>query len=319
MADLSSSSHNGFRRAQSEGNLESLANGSSTIDEFSISISNLPKKFPRKPNSSLLQTIPSFSPYNTTSSYEGQDTDEEEDGQEFQENAEFLNNVGKGEESFASAKLVQMNMEKKNKMTSVGLNEEMRYMNGYGNMGLEEAIGGGNQQMYLARGLGVHGLVDVGFGSGAGGGSNVTGRGGGGGFGDHGNNMEEHYKRMVEANPGNPLFLRNYAEFLYQSKGDLQGAEEYYSRAILADPKDGEVLSQYAKIVWELHRDEDRATSYFQRAVQASSEDSHVHAAYANFLWEIEDEDEDQAGERDSLNYSHAQPLLQGAMASAAT
>ncbi|KAL7212744.1 hypothetical protein ACSBR2_015428 [Camellia fascicularis] len=66
---------------------------------------------------------------------------------------------------------------------------------------------------------------------------------------------------MVEENPSNPLFLRNYAQFLYQSKRDLQGAEQYYSRAVLADPADGEIISQYAKLVWELHHDQDKAMS----------------------------------------------------------
>ncbi|CAI9768713.1 unnamed protein product [Fraxinus pennsylvanica] len=41
---------------------------------------------------------------------------------------------------------------------------------------------------------------------------------------------EERYKRMLEESPCNPLFLRNHAQFLYQTKGDLQGAE-YYSMA----------------------------------------------------------------------------------------
>ncbi|GAB4843650.1 hypothetical protein Ancab_013614 [Ancistrocladus abbreviatus] len=65
-------------------------------------------------------------------------------------------------------------------------------------------------------------------------------------------NIEDYYEMMVEADPSNPLFLRNYAHFLYQCKGDLRGAEEYYSRAILADPQDGEILSKYANLVWEL-------------------------------------------------------------------
>ncbi|OMP03216.1 RNA-processing protein, HAT helix [Corchorus olitorius] len=106
----------------------------------------------------------------------------------------------------------------------------------------------------------------------------------------HKHGVEEYYKRMVEENPGNPLFLGNYAQFLYQSKGDLEGAEEYYGRAILADPKDGGTLSQYAKLVWDLHHDHERASTYFERAVQASPQDSHVHAAYASFLWETEED-----------------------------
>ncbi|KAK2999913.1 hypothetical protein RJ639_022840 [Escallonia herrerae] len=296
----------GFRRAQSEGNLESLANasGNNCVDEFSMSVPM--KKFPRRPNCSLLQTIPSFSFHNSTAGNEDEYSDEEEE--EFEEKLErTYDTVGGG-----------LHMEQ-----NMRLKEDMRYVNSYGNVGLEAMGGGVSQQMYLARGLGVTG-VEFSFGSGCGvngGGSTGCGSGsGGGGRGDGGDgdgkNLEEHYKRLVEENPSNPLFLRNYAEFLYQSKGDLQGADEYYSRAILADPNDGEILSQYAKLVWELHHDEDRATSYFERAVQAADEDSHVHAAYANFLWGVED---DEDGDDESLNYSHAVPpfLHKGAMASA--
>lgn len=31
-----------------------------------------------------------------------------------------------------------------------------------------------------------------------------------------GGNVEEYYKKLVEENPNNPLFLRNYAQFLCQ-------------------------------------------------------------------------------------------------------
>ncbi|KAG9148784.1 hypothetical protein Leryth_018097 [Lithospermum erythrorhizon] len=105
--------------------------------------------------------------------------------------------------------------------------------------------------------------------------------------------IEDHYKRMIEGNPRDPLYLRNYADFLYQSKGDLAGAEEYYSRATLVDPSDGEIVSQYAKLVWQLHHNKDKATTYFERAVQASPENSDVLGAYARFLWEVEEDDEE--------------------------
>jgi tetratricopeptide (TPR) repeat protein len=268
LTDFSGSSKKGFQRAQSEGNLVSLANDSSQVDEFSLSITRM--KFARKPNCSSLQTIPSYSAYNTTSSNEDADS-----GDENQENQEF-------------------DYEK----ITMSLNEEMRYRN----FGLENDSQ--NQQMRVSRGLGVTGVIDrsytttgdanVGYGGG-GGGANVGYGGGGGdsGSSDGGNSLEEYYKKMVEENSGNPLFLRNYAQFLYQTKGDLERAEEYYSRAILTDSDDGEILSQYASLIWELHHDEDRALSYFERAVQVASQDSHVHAAYANFLWQIEDDDEE--------------------------
>ncbi|CAL1384347.1 unnamed protein product [Linum trigynum] len=105
-------------------------------------------------------------------------------------------------------------------------------------------------------------------------------------------NVEDYYKQMVREQPNNALVLRNYAQFLSRTKGDMQGAEEYYSRAILADPSDGEIMSQYAKLVWELHRDQEKASPYFERAVEAAPADSHVLAAYASFLWELEEDEE---------------------------
>ncbi|PRQ36792.1 putative tetratricopeptide-like helical domain-containing protein [Rosa chinensis] len=102
---------------------------------------------------------------------------------------------------------------------------------------------------------------------------------------------EENYKTRIQENPKNALLLRNYAEFLCQTKGDLHSAEEYYLRATVADPNDGEILAQYAQLVWELHHDSKKATSYFERAVEATAEDSYVLGAYAHFLWENEEDD----------------------------
>ncbi|KAK4341638.1 hypothetical protein RND71_040139 [Anisodus tanguticus] len=124
-------------------------------------------------------------------------------------------------------------------------------------------------------------------------------------------NSEEYYMRLIKENPHNPVLLRNYAQFLSQSKGDLQGAEEYYSCAILVDPTDGETISHYAMLTWQLHRDKYKASSYFKRAVQASPENSDVLAAYARFLWQIE-EDEDEEEEEETLGGYNGAPLLQG-------
>ncbi|KAG6500085.1 uncharacterized protein LOC121994127 [Zingiber officinale] len=136
--------------------------------------------------------------------------------------------------------------------------------------------------LFLARGLGIDRLGSGLLTASVDWGSSIAG-------GLH-SDVEAHFKKMVEENPSNALFLRNYAEFLYQTKGDLRRAEEYYSRAILAEPDDGETLSQYATVVWELHHDVERASSYFQQAVQAAPQDSHVFAAYAGFLWETEED-----------------------------
>lgn len=152
--------------------------------------------------------------------------------------------------------------------------------------------------LFMARGLGLD-VIDPQTDMGGSGGNSswkgvsTGGSGGGDGFGAGPDNIEEHYQRMLEKNPGNSLVLRNYAQFLYESK-HFHKAEEYYSRAILAQPDDGELLAQYAKLIWELHHDEERASAYFEQAVQASPEDCHVAAAYASFLWDTDSEEQEQ-------------------------
>ncbi|KAL6505254.1 hypothetical protein OROGR_025071 [Orobanche gracilis] len=245
----------GFRRVQSEGNLQVLVNASHNdiIDEFTISDPMKPSGRPSRSRHTL-EAISSFSlGYLGTRS---DDDDEEENGEESE-------------------------MVKKNLVSE-------HVSDYYGSLRFED---GG--KMYLATGLGILGINYVDGGSGGGGDYRAVDfdRDGGGDV-----SMEDYYRRMLGENPGNALFLRNYAEFLHQKKRDLEGAEEYYSRAILADPKDGEILSQHAKLIWELHRDKERAGNYFERAVQASSSspvESDIHAAYASFLWDIEDDNDD--------------------------
>ncbi|PIN14709.1 hypothetical protein CDL12_12666 [Handroanthus impetiginosus] len=295
MAEMKSSG-NGFRRAQSEGNLEQLADASYNVDEFTLT-----KRSARRTSCCNLEAIPSFSVNHLGTRFEDDDSDCEEEFEKEEGNDAQL----EFEDSSMSLRVENLVLE-----------QPKSNANDYGSLSFE-----GEGKMYLATGLGISG-INFGGGGGIGGGSG----GGGGSYrpvafdrdsGDsQGLSMEEHYKSILEQNPGNPLFLRNYAQFLYQEKGDLRTAEEYYSRAILADPEDGEILSQYAKLIWELHHDKARATTYFERAIGASSEDSHIHAAYASFLWDIEgdEEDEENAAEGSQIGQQH---LHHGLMASA--
>ncbi|XP_062216822.1 uncharacterized protein LOC133916940 [Phragmites australis] len=176
--------------------------------------------------------------------------------------------------------------------------------------------------LFLARGLGIDrlcsGLLSDDGGAGAG------GIGGGGSYlvtsgnGGDRSGIEMHYKNMIEEDPCNGLFLRNYAQFLYQVKGDYRRAEEYYSRAILADPDDGELLSEYAKLVWDVHRDEERASSYFERAAKASPQDSNVLAAHAAFLWDTDDGNGPEESSNDAMGYAGFAPS-RSSLASATT
>ncbi|KAL4308252.1 hypothetical protein GQ457_01G039980 [Hibiscus cannabinus] len=157
------------------------------------------------------------------------------------------------------------------------------------------------RQLFSSSGLGDSGSVmqTLIMGGGAGGGGESGGGGGGGGSGffessSHGSDSTDvYYQKMIEANPGNPLLLGNYAKFLKEIRGDLDRAEEYCGRAILASPNDGSFLSLYANLIWHNQKDIQRANTYFDQAVKTAPNDCYVLASYANFLWNVEDEDEE--------------------------
>ncbi|CAN7033920.1 unnamed protein product [Brassica oleracea var. botrytis] len=137
---------------------------------------------------------------------------------------------------------------------------------------------------------------------GCGGGGGVI-RGGGKGDGSDGEDGDDgtdvHYRKMIEANPGNGIFLSNYAMFLKEVRKDYLRAEEYCGRAILTNPNDGNVLAMYAELVWTIHKDSSRAESYFNRAVAAAPDDCYVQASYARFLWDADEEEEEERHEEE--------------------
>ncbi|TYI77406.1 hypothetical protein E1A91_D06G140300v1 [Gossypium mustelinum] len=113
----------------------------------------------------------------------------------------------------------------------------------------------------------------MGGGEGNGGGKICGGGGGsGGGVGGVGSGFFEsdstdvYYQMMVEANPGNPLLLGNYAKFLKEVIRD-------YSRAILANPDDGNLLAVYADLIWHNQNDIQRTKSYFEQAIKTAPND----------------------------------------------
>ncbi|KAJ6673213.1 TETRATRICOPEPTIDE REPEAT PROTEIN 5 [Salix viminalis] len=119
------------------------------------------------------------------------------------------------------------------------------------------------------KGEGDNGVLEVlvtGGGSDGGGRKSEFGDDGGSGFWESSKGNETtdvYYQTMIEANPGNPLFLINYAKFLKEVRLDVS------------------------------HKDASRAESYFDQAVKAAPDDCYVMASYARFLWDAEEEEEE--------------------------
>ncbi|KAF8113447.1 hypothetical protein N665_0050s0095 [Sinapis alba] len=161
---------------------------------------------------------------------------------------------------------------------------------------VEEGIGFGLIRTSSYDGL-SWGLGDTEVSGGCGGGGGVIHGGGKGdrSDGEDGDDSTDvHYRKMIEANPGNGIFLSNYAKFLKEVRKDYLKAEEYCGRAILTNPNDGNVLAMYAELVWTIHKDSSRAESYFNRAVAAAPDDCYVQASYARFLWDADEEEEEE-------------------------
>lgn len=170
-------SDKGFRRAQSEGNLEGLAyahaHAASSCNKSSVL---------------TLETIPSFSFANHNKSLREEDDEEEdEESDEFQE------------EGRVKSMLVTEKMRVEKGTCSVdyyGEQEEMKYvsMMGLGFEACGDGMGGNGGDYNNSMGSGSSGGDD----------------------GERSQEVEEYYKKMVEENPRNPLVLRNYAQFLHQ-------------------------------------------------------------------------------------------------------
>lgn len=250
-----------MRRARSEGNIPDLL---SICSDDSNPQSSLKPSSAHRPDP-VLETIPSLSIYSTMTVYE----DEEENLQ--------------GEDQ----------IDTKFSFSEHGVKSNVDH-------GAGERSQRVPQPLFLARGLGIDRLPSGSMNLGSDGGTSIFGCDGNGNDGnysvqtDHGGDgyeLEVYYKRALDDDPSNAMILRNYAQFLYQCKGDLTRAEEYYSRAILADPTDADSISQYGKLIWKLHGDHERALSYMEHAANMNQTNCFVQAAYASFLWETgEDE-----------------------------
>ena len=196
IADLERQNKGLIRRVQSEGNLEDLAYATScnNNEERFNYMDSSSKRYSVRQRCLALETIPSFSLSKQTGLRE-EEEDEESDfeDEEYDGFSGALNSTGSG---------VVVSDEVKDRVFRVSFGEEGKV---------------GNKEMYLAKGLGIDVSGDgIGGCRGGNGGGDYNSMGSGGNDGDSNHGVEEYYKKMVQQNPGNPLFLRNYAQFLYQ-------------------------------------------------------------------------------------------------------
>ena len=186
---------------RSEGNLEGLTHRSFDLEEFSRSVTS--KKYFHKTHKAMLETVPSLSVFNCVEGVEDEDGSQQEEIEE--EEAldlkrtvaigEGIRGTASGEFSFGGKTMGLIEEE--------GEEEDVK---GFQKVGIEEGVEPVSPSMHLATGLGICG---TGF------------------FGgridfvaadfDESGDLEEYYKRMVDADPCNPLFLRNYAQLLQVS------------------------------------------------------------------------------------------------------
>ncbi|RZC44276.1 hypothetical protein C5167_037222 [Papaver somniferum] len=155
------SSSNGFRRAQSDGNLKGLTAASSDMEDQDLfsqfSSNNNPFKSSKR-TTSMLQSIPSFSVYNSNSGFEDDDEEDYEDEKDgsLQRSVTIGENImsmGSGEFTFGGEK-----------MGLIQENDEDNQFNEFQYLGQDDM----NPSMFLATGFGIG--VDGGSGGGGGGG-----------------------------------------------------------------------------------------------------------------------------------------------------
>ena len=97
---------------------------------------------------------------------------------------------------------------------------------------------------------------------------------------------EAYFKQALEVDPKHADTLCNYAIYLVEQRGDLDGAEAYFKQALEADPKHAAILGSYAIFLEEQRGDLDGAEVYYKRALEADPKHAAILSSYAIFLEE---------------------------------
>lgn len=95
---------------------------------------------------------------------------------------------------------------------------------------------------------------------------------------------ENFYNLALEVDPNEGINLNNYAFFLERVKNDFERAEDFYTNAIKANPSHPRILGNYAAFLQRAHKDFDRAEELFMLAISLDPNDASILGAYAVFL-----------------------------------
>ncbi|KAJ8769805.1 hypothetical protein K2173_007665 [Erythroxylum novogranatense] len=99
------------------------------------------------------------------------------------------------------------------------------------------------------------------------------------------------YQTGLSQEPGNPLLLANYAQFLYLVGHDYDRAEDYFKSAVGVETRDAEAYNKYATFLWRIRKDLWAAEETFLEAIASDPSNTYHAANYAHFLWNTGGED----------------------------
>ncbi|XP_039137689.1 uncharacterized protein LOC120275232 [Dioscorea cayenensis subsp. rotundata] len=77
---------------------------------------------------------------------------------------------------------------------------------------------------------------------------------------------EEYYSRAILAEPGDGEILSQYAKLVWELHKDEERACTYFEQAIQASPHDSHVAAAYASFLWETEEDEEEGVNEFNGA-----------------------------------------------------
>jgi Tfp pilus assembly protein PilF/MinD-like ATPase involved in chromosome partitioning or flagellar assembly len=95
---------------------------------------------------------------------------------------------------------------------------------------------------------------------------------------------ELFYQRALEVERKDANILGNYAGFLWNVRGDHNGAEVLYRKALEVDSEHANNLGSYANLLWNVRGDHDGAEALYKKGLEIDPKHVPILGSYALFL-----------------------------------